>query len=76
MIATPPEDAAPLPYVADRALAEEAIAMIAAHGDDACSHVAALAEASRDAGNVVKFCRFRQMERLILTLERPATLRH
>ncbi len=71
MLHVPTESDQPLPYVVDRALAEAAIALIAQHGDDACYHAAALAEASRDAGNVLKFCRFRQMERLILTMAKP-----
>lgn len=60
----------PLPILTDRALAETALALIASHGDAALTHANQRVRASRDAGNVVNFCRYRQIERLIAALQR------
>jgi hypothetical protein len=57
-----------MPYVADRQSVAEADALIAAFGDDAGYEAAARADASRERGNVVMFCRWRQIERLIVVL--------
>jgi len=57
-----------MPFVADRQSVAEANALIASHGDDAGFEAAARADASRDRGNVVMFCRWRQIERLIVLL--------
>ena len=38
------------------------------YGDDAGFEAAARAHASRDAGNVSRFCHWRQIERVIATL--------
>ncbi len=63
----------PAPYIPDRALAEEALALIARHGAAAWREVAARARDSRIRGNIVQFCRLRQLERLIAALDdRPA----
>lgn len=59
---------APLPYVADRASYDAAAELIARFGDDAGFEAAARADRSRDVGNVVTYCRWRQIERLILLL--------
>lgn len=59
------------PYVADRQSVVEADALIAAFGDDAGFEAAARADASRERGNVVMFCRWRQIERLIILLSVP-----
>jgi len=37
-------------------------------GDDAGLEAATRAEQSRDAGNVIRFCHWRQIERVIATL--------
>ncbi len=57
-----------IPYVADRQSVADADALIAAFGDDAGYEAAARADASRERGNVVMFCRWRQIERLIVLL--------
>lgn len=54
--------------VADRITAEAATALIASFGDDAGVEAAARADQSRDVGNVILFCRWRQVERLVLLL--------
>ncbi|MCA1654359.1 MAG: hypothetical protein LC656_09355 [Sphingomonadales bacterium] len=41
---------------------------IGRYGDDAGFEAAARAHASRDAGNVVRFCHWRHIERVIATL--------
>jgi hypothetical protein len=57
------------PFVADRASALDAARLIAELGDEAAAAVAAgHAEVSRDRGNVIHFCRWRQIERLIVTM--------
>lgn len=60
----------PLPILTDRALAETALALIASHGDAALIHATQRVQASHDAGNVVNFCRYRQIARLIAALQR------
>jgi hypothetical protein len=55
------------PFV-DRASVNEADALIAAFGDDAGFEAAQRADASRDRGNVVMFCKWRQIERWIVLL--------
>ena len=55
-------------HVADRITADSAAALIASFGEDAGREAAARADVSRDRGNVVLFCRWRQVERLIVTL--------
>lgn len=60
------------PFVADRASALDAARLIAELGDDAAAAVAAgHAEVSRDRGNIVHFCRWRQIERLIAVMADP-----
>jgi hypothetical protein len=54
--------------VADRITADSAAALMASFGDDAQREAAIRADISRDRGNVVLFCRWRQVERLILIL--------
>jgi hypothetical protein len=60
--------AASIPYVADRAVLADATDLIARFGLDAPVEAAARADRSRDLGNVVHFCRWRQIERLVLLL--------
>jgi hypothetical protein len=57
-----------MPYVADRALVDTATDMIAELGIGAGLQAAARADQSRAKGNVGQFCRWRQIERLILVL--------
>lgn len=57
-----------LPYLADRAHVHDAADLIASYGDDAGYEAAARADRSRDLGNHLHFCRWRQVERLIVLL--------
>ena len=54
-----------LPYLADRADVADAADLIATYGDDAGFEALSRADGSRDIGNHVHFCRWRQIERLI-----------
>lgn len=65
----PADDAAPQsPYVHDRAAFDDAADLMAQFGDDAGFQAAARAERSRNLGNAIGFCRWRQIERLIVLL--------
>ena len=55
-------------HLADRAALAEASSLIDRFGDYATSEAARLAGESRDAGNVIRFCRWRQIERMIVML--------
>ena len=57
-----------LPYIADRTALSDASGLINRYGDDAGFEAAARANASRDAGNVQRYCHWRQIERVIATL--------
>jgi hypothetical protein len=54
--------------IADRITADSAASLMASFGEDAGREAAARADLSRDRGNVVLFCRWRQVERLIVML--------
>lgn len=56
------------PYIAGRRALAEASELMKSFGDDAGLEAAARAERSRDAGNVLLFCHWRQIERVIATL--------
>jgi hypothetical protein len=56
------------PYIAGRLALAEASELIDRFGDEARLEAAARAERSRDAGNVLHFCHWRQIERVIETL--------
>ena len=56
------------PYIAGRAALADAALLIETYGDDAGFEAAARAERSRGSGNVLKFCHWRQIERVIVTL--------
>ncbi|QNQ07568.1 hypothetical protein [Sphingomonas alpina] len=56
-----------MPYLASHDVAD-ATDLIARFGDDAGFEAAARADKSRDIGNHLHFCRWRQIERLILLL--------
>ncbi len=56
------------PFISSRAALADANRLIEAFGDDAALEAAALAEGARDRGNVIHFCHWRQIERVIVTL--------
>ena len=55
-------------FISGRAALADAASLIDAYGDDAGFEAASRAENSRDAGNVIRFCHWRQIERVIATL--------
>lgn len=56
-------------FFVDRAGADLAAEFMALFGKDASTEAAGRARRSRDRGNVVGYCRWRQVERLIAALE-------
>ncbi len=56
------------PYIADAREAAAAADLIVAFGPAAATEAAARADRSRDLGNHIHFCRWRQIERLIAIL--------
>ena len=56
------------PFIHGRSALDDAAELMAHYGDDAGFEAAARAERSRDNGNVVRFCYWRQIERVIATL--------
>lgn len=56
------------PFIPDRRALADASELIDRYGDDARKQAAARAAGSRDAGNVQRFCHWRQIERLIEAL--------
>ncbi|MDO7843355.1 hypothetical protein [Sphingomonas immobilis] len=57
-----------MPWLADVSQYNDAAQLIATFGDDAGFEAAARADRSRDLGNHIHFCRWRQIERLIVLL--------
>jgi hypothetical protein len=57
-----------VPFLSDRQSYEDAAELIARFGDDAGYEAAARADRSRDLGNHIHFCRWRQIERMIVLL--------
>ena len=55
-------------YLSDASAAADAAELIARFGIHAASEAAARADRSRDLGNVIHFCRWRDVERMIETL--------
>lgn len=55
-------------YVSGRPALADAADLIERYGDNAGLEAAVRAERSRDSGNVVRFCHWRQIERVIVTL--------
>ena len=55
-------------FISGRAALADAAELLEQFGDQAGRAAAARAETSRDAGNVTKFCHWRQIERVIATL--------
>lgn len=62
-----------LPWLADSAEVADAAELIRLYGDNAGFEAAARADVSRNKGNHLHFCRWRQIERLIvmLAIDRP-----
>jgi len=56
------------PFIHGRGSLDDAAELIALYGDDAGLEAAVRAERSRDDGNVVRFCHWRQIERVIAAL--------
>ncbi|PZU57105.1 MAG: hypothetical protein DI547_14650 [Sphingobium sp.] len=57
-----------MPFLSDRKSYDDATDLIARFGDDAGYEAAALADRSRDVGNYLRFCHWRQIERMIVLL--------
>ncbi|MGK2910774.1 MAG: hypothetical protein ACSLE1_13390 [Sphingobium sp.] len=57
-----------IPYLSDRASVDDAAELMALYGDDAAIEAVSRAHQSRDKGNHIHFCRWRQIERLIVLL--------
>jgi hypothetical protein len=55
-------------YIADRAMVDSASDLIADFGVNAGVEAAARADRYRDLGNAINFCRWRQIERVIMVL--------
>ena len=56
------------PFISGRVALADAAELLIQFGDDAGYEAASRADLSRDAGNVVRFCHWRQIERVIATL--------
>ena len=56
------------PFITGRPALADAAELLEQFGDNAGYEAAARADISRDAGNVVRFCHWRQIERVIATL--------
>jgi hypothetical protein len=56
------------PFIASRHALSDAADLIDKFGDDAGFEAATRAESSRDDGNILRFCHWRQIERVIATL--------
>lgn len=56
------------PFINGRASLADAALLLETYGDDAGFEAAARAEASREKGNVLRFCHWRQIERVVVTL--------
>jgi hypothetical protein len=57
-----------MPYLADRAEVKDATDLILQFGDDAGYEAASRADRSRNLGNHLHFCRWRQIERLVVLM--------
>lgn len=57
-----------MPMLPNRKSYDDAADLIARFGDDAGYEAAALADRSRDLGNHIRFCHWRQIERMIVVL--------
>ncbi len=63
-------------FFVDRTGADLAAEFMAIFGEDAAREAAGRARQSRNCGNVIGFCRWRQVERLIDALGDPAGATH
>ena len=59
------------PFINGRGALADAALLLETYGDNAGFEAAARAEASRYKGNVLRFCHWRQIERVIVTLADP-----
>jgi hypothetical protein len=57
-----------VPFINGPLALADASELIERFGDDAGFEAASRAETSRDSGNLVRFCHWRQIERVIATL--------
>ncbi len=57
-----------MPYLADRGEVKDATDLILQFGDDAGYEAASRADRSRNLGNHLHFCRWRQIERLVVLM--------
>lgn len=57
-----------MPYLSDRDSFHDATALIAEFGEHASFEAAARADRYRDLGNHLNFCRWRQIERLVVLM--------
>ncbi len=57
-----------LPFISGRPALADAAELIERFGDNAGMEAAVRAEKSRESGNLVRFCHWRQIERVIVTL--------
>ena len=62
------------PFINGRIALSDAAELIERYGIDAACEAAVRAERSRDQGNVVQFCHWRQIERVIATLSSDEVL--
>jgi hypothetical protein len=56
------------PFIHGRLALTDASDLIERYGEDAAVEASIRAERSRDDGNVARFCHWRQIERVVLTL--------
>lgn len=61
-----------LPYLSGRKSYDDVAELMATFGDNAGYEAAARADRSRDLGNYIHFCHWRQIERLIVLLNQDA----
>lgn len=61
-----------LPYLSGRKSYDDATELMTTFGDNAGYEAAARADRSRDVGNYIHFCHWRQIERLIVLLAQDA----
>ncbi|WP_242127835.1 hypothetical protein [Sphingobium sp. Sx8-8] len=63
-----------IPYLSNRKSYDDAAELIALFGDNAGYEAAARADRSRDRGNFIHFCHWRQIERMIVLLTHDGPL--
>ncbi len=65
-------------YLSDNQAVADATDLLMLHGEGAALEAAARAAESRDRGNIIHFCRWRQIERLVemLASEEPCGTVH